>query len=80
MTADEFNSATDHEIKQMETVGNRVVNAEKLTFTTAYILKRRPKASDTHAVLMEELYLHLADTASLVKTIQLSILGRVAGD
>jgi hypothetical protein len=77
---DEFNTATDDEIKQMEIVGNRVVNAEKLTFTTAYILKRRPKANGAHAVLIEELYSHLAGTASMVKIIQTGILGRTAGD
>lgn len=79
MTADEFNTATD-EIKQMEVVGDRVINAEKISFTARYFLEHRPKARNTHVTLMEGLYEHLADTASLVKTIQISILGRAAGD
>lgn len=80
MTADEFNTATDHEIKQMETVGNRVAAAGKIAFTTRYILQRRPNETKTHAVLVEELHRWLDDTTSIVKRIQLGILGRAAGD
>lgn len=73
-------TATNEEVKLMTAVGNRVIAAEKITWTTKHVLTRRPDAAKVHAALIEELHIWLEDTTSIVKTIQTNVLGRIAGD
>lgn len=56
-------------IALMKRVAQRNLFAEKMAWTTMYMLEKRPKAERTIRDLSEELHAYMADTVAMVKTI-----------
>jgi hypothetical protein len=59
----------------MRRVGERGINAEKMSWTLARLLERQPDERHTHRVLALELHSFLVDTASMIKAIKYLSVG-----
>ena len=54
----------------MRKVGERCERAEKISWTTGYMLERRPRDEHVRDALLEELHDYLADTATIVRELK----------
>jgi hypothetical protein len=70
MNEEERNTATDEAIAVMRKVGERGLNAEKMSWTLTRLMVTRPVEHHAHNVLAQELHQYLINTATMIKSVK----------
>lgn len=62
--------------KLMQQVGVRSHNAEKMAWTAAHLMRKRPCERQAHTVVIETLHDYVSNTALLVQRVRMLTLGQ----